>query len=98
MKRFPPPWTVEAIGAGFKVVDANKQAIAYVYGHADPRDAGIANALTLDEARRIRRLDPSTWDLIRHGVLSHVLYKVGDEPGFFAVLNSPSIEEAKAMV
>jgi hypothetical protein len=45
-----------------------------------------------------RRLDPSTWDLIRHGVLSHVLYKVGDEPGFFAVLNAPSIEEAKAMV
>jgi hypothetical protein len=45
-----------------------------------------------------RRLDPSTWDLIRHGMLSQVLYKVGDEPGFFAVLNAPSIEEAKAMV
>ena len=30
-----------------------------------------------------RRLDPSTWDLIRKGVLSHILYKVGDEPGFF---------------
>jgi hypothetical protein len=27
--------------------------LAYVYGHADPRDAGIAKALTLDEARRI---------------------------------------------
>jgi hypothetical protein len=25
----------------------------YVYGHADLRDAGIAKALTLDEARRI---------------------------------------------
>ena len=35
------------------MLDANKQAIAYVYGHADPRDAGIAKALTLDEARRI---------------------------------------------
>ena len=45
-----------------------------------------------------RRLDPSTWDLIRHGMLSQVLYEVGDEPGFFAVLNAPSIEEAKAMV
>ena len=44
------------------------------------------------------RLNPSTWDLIRHGTLSHVLYKVGDEPGFFAVLTAPSIEEAKAMV
>jgi hypothetical protein len=45
-----------------------------------------------------RRLDPSTWDLIRNGVLSQVLYKIGDEPGFFAVLNAPSMEEAKAMV
>ena len=24
-------------------------------------------------------------------------YKVGDEPGFFAVLNAPNLEEAKAM-
>jgi hypothetical protein len=53
MRRFPPPWTVEALDGGFKVVDANKQAIAYVYGHADPRDAQIAMSLTLDEARRI---------------------------------------------
>jgi hypothetical protein len=50
MRRFPPPWTVEAIEAGFKVLDANGQALAYVYGYADPRDAGIAKALTLDEA------------------------------------------------
>ena len=42
-----------------------------------------------------RRLDPATWDLIRDGVLTHVLYKVGDEPGFFAVLNAPSVEEAR---
>jgi hypothetical protein len=33
-------------------VDANGQSLAYVYGHADQRDAQIANALTLDEARR----------------------------------------------
>jgi hypothetical protein len=39
--------------AGFKVIDANRQAVAYVYGHADKRDAETANALTLDEARRI---------------------------------------------
>ena len=50
MRRFPPPWTVEAIEAGFKVLDANGQALAYVYGYADPRDAGIAKSLTLDEA------------------------------------------------
>jgi hypothetical protein len=47
MRRFPPPWTVEA------VLDANGQALAYVYAHADLRDAQVAKALTLDEARRI---------------------------------------------
>jgi hypothetical protein len=53
MRRFPAPWTVEALDGGFKIVDSNGQALAYIYGHADPRDAGIAKALTLDEARRI---------------------------------------------
>jgi hypothetical protein len=53
MRRLPAPWTVEAIEGGFKVVDANKQPLTHIYGHADPRYAGIANALTLDEARRI---------------------------------------------
>ena len=53
MRRFPAPRTVEALDGGFQIVDANGQALAYVYGHADPRDAGIANFLTLDEARRI---------------------------------------------
>jgi hypothetical protein len=53
MRRFPPPWTVEALNGGFKIVDANEQALAYVYAHADPREAQIAKVLTLDEARRI---------------------------------------------
>ena len=35
------------------MVDANGQSLAYVYGYANQRDAGVANALTLDEARRI---------------------------------------------
>jgi hypothetical protein len=48
-RRFPPPWTVEKIPGGFKVIDANGQTLAYVYGHADPRDAAIAKSLTLDE-------------------------------------------------
>jgi hypothetical protein len=30
----------ELANGGFKIVDANKQGIAYVYGHADPRHAG----------------------------------------------------------
>ena len=43
----------EPLDGGFKVVDSNGQALAYVYGHADPRDAQVAKALTLDKARRI---------------------------------------------
>ena len=53
MRRFPRPWTVETIDGGFKVIDANKQAIAYVYGHTDERDAEITKSMTLDEARRV---------------------------------------------
>jgi len=53
MRRFPAPWKVEALDSGFKVLDANGQSLCYLYGHADPRDAPIAKALTLDEARRI---------------------------------------------
>ena len=44
------------------------------------------------------QLYPETWDLIRSGELSHVLYKVGDEPGFFAVLKASSFEEAKSLI
>ena len=51
MRRFPPPWTAEALDAGYKVVDANGQSLAHVYGHAE--DAAITKSLTLDEARRI---------------------------------------------
>ena len=53
MRRFPAPWTVEAIDGGFKIVDANGQTLAYVYGLDDFRDARIAKSLTRDEARRI---------------------------------------------
>ena len=50
-RRFPPPWTVERIPGGFKVLDAEGQLLAYVYGvEGDPY---IGKTLTLDEARRI---------------------------------------------
>ena len=54
MRRFPPPpWTVEKIPGGFKVVDANQQSLAHVYSRETQSDAQIANVLTEDEARRI---------------------------------------------
>ena len=53
MRRFPPPWAVEKIPGGFKVVDANQQSLAYVYSRETVSDAQIAKVLTEDEARRI---------------------------------------------
>ena len=57
-RRFPPPWTVEQIPStcslsGFKVLDANNQSLAYVYGRETKAAADIANVLTMDEARRV---------------------------------------------
>ena len=40
-RRFPPPWTVEKIPGGFKVVDANQQSLAYVYARETKADADI---------------------------------------------------------
>ncbi len=48
MRRFPPPWTIEELEVGFKIVDSNGQTLAYVYGHADERDAQVAKSLTLE--------------------------------------------------
>ena len=51
--RRQPPWTVEQIPGGYKVLDANGQSLAYVYGRETKADADIAKVLTMDEARRI---------------------------------------------
>jgi hypothetical protein len=53
MRRFPPPWTVETIPGGFKVIDANGQSLAYIYSRETKDAAEIAKVLTEDEARRI---------------------------------------------
>jgi hypothetical protein len=52
-RRFPPPWQVEQIPGGFKVLDANGQALVYVYARETRNGANIAGVLTVDEARRI---------------------------------------------
>lgn len=52
-RRFPPPWTVEQIPGGFKVLDATGQALAYVYARETAAQADVAHVLTIDEARRI---------------------------------------------
>ena len=38
MRRFPPPWTVERLPGGFKVIDANGQSLAYFYARENDHD------------------------------------------------------------
>ena len=52
-RRFPPPWQVEQIPGGFKVLDASRQALVYVYARETRDQADIAKVLTVDEARCI---------------------------------------------
>jgi hypothetical protein len=52
-RQFPAPWQVEQIPGGYKVLDANDQALVYVYARETPQQVEAAKALTLDEARRI---------------------------------------------
>jgi hypothetical protein len=52
-RRFPPPWTVEELDAGFVVRDHNAQSLAYVYFEDEPERRSAAKLLTRDEARRI---------------------------------------------
>jgi hypothetical protein len=52
-RRFPLPLRVEQVPGGFKVLDANGQALVYVYARETLQEAQHANVLTFDEARRI---------------------------------------------
>jgi hypothetical protein len=51
--RFPPPWSVEDIGAAFVVKDSNGQKLRYFYYEEEPGRRSSVKILTKDEARRI---------------------------------------------
>jgi hypothetical protein len=52
-RSFPPPWSVEDIGAAFVVKDSSGQKLAYVYYEEEPGRRSSAKLLTKDEVRRI---------------------------------------------
>jgi hypothetical protein len=53
VRRFPPPWSVEDIGAAFVVKDGSGQKFGYFYHEEEPGRQSTAKMLTKDEARRI---------------------------------------------
>lgn len=42
--------------------------------------------------------EKSSWDLIRHHVVTQYMYKTGDEPGVLLILDVPTLEEATDLV
>ena len=44
-RRFPPPWTVKKADGGFKVVDADRLAVAYTYCRDTAESASVAKVL-----------------------------------------------------
>jgi hypothetical protein len=47
-RRFPPPWSVEDIGAAFVVNDSAGQKLAYVYFEDEPGRRSAAKLLSKD--------------------------------------------------
>jgi hypothetical protein len=65
-RRFPAPWHADKIPGGYVIMDANKQALAYVYARVTSAEAAQAKVLTQDEARRIAINIARLPELLRH--------------------------------
>jgi hypothetical protein len=50
-RRFPPPWTVEDIGAAFVVTDSAGQKLAYVYFEDEPGAKNGSEVKTIQGGR-----------------------------------------------
>jgi hypothetical protein len=54
-RRFPPPWTVEDIGAAFVVKDSTGHQLAYVYFEEEPGRRSAAKLLIAKLPELLRR-------------------------------------------
>jgi hypothetical protein len=54
-QRFPPPWTVEAIPGGFRVVSQDGMALAYIYARDDLQDLTRRHNLSRSEAHAVAK-------------------------------------------
>ena len=52
-RRFPPPWSIQDLGAAFVVKDSARRKLAYVYFEEKPGWRSAASQLGKDEARQI---------------------------------------------
>ena len=50
-ERFPPPWSIEELPAGFRVMDKNGVALAYVYASDDRAQTTMSVTLGPTEVR-----------------------------------------------
>jgi hypothetical protein len=57
-RRFPPPWSVEDIGAAFVVRDHDGQQLAYAYFEEEPGRRSAAKLLS--KCGGLRRISPSS--------------------------------------
>ena len=78
-RRFPAPWTVEKIAGGFKVLDANGQALGYVYSRETKDAANIAGVLTEDKARRIASNIAKLPTLLNKALPDYAINNLSDE-------------------
>jgi hypothetical protein len=56
--RFPPPWRIERIEGGYKVLDAEGQSLAYVYGTAATEEIARPRAVELGKQEALKGSAP----------------------------------------
>lgn len=54
-ERYPPPWRVDEMPAGFRVIDRNGTALCYIYALEGFTRGAVPNALTRAEALSVAK-------------------------------------------